>query len=252
MTSSQYGTEFFEGQRDGSLRSAKVIVPLLLDAMPVTSVVDVGCGVGTWLSVFMEHGISDVVGVDGDYVDRGELAIPVDAFHDHDLAYPLRMNRRFDVALCLEVGEHLQPGASEQLVDSLTRLAPVVVFSAAIPGQGGHHHVNERWQSSWAAIFSSRGYDAFDVVRPLVWARDDIETWYAQNLLVFAERGRRDVVDVLRESPGHQAALPLSVVHPRIFTLRTQHPIKDAIYRRSYERLPRSVRGRIKRLRGRS
>jgi hypothetical protein len=140
------------------------------------------------------------------------LSIPGDAFLIHDLTKPLRLNSRFDLALCLEVAEHLPRSAAEILVNSLVDAAPAVAFSAAIPFQCGSHHVNEQWQTYWAALFKSHHYDVFDCVRPLIWTNPRVDPWYAQNLLLFAERDS-DAHRRLNDVP--KPTLPIDVVHPR-------------------------------------
>lgn len=180
-----YDQTFFDEQRGGSRRSAETIVPLALGLAPIRSVVDVGCGVGTWAGVFARFGV-EVLGVDGDYVDRSALEIPADSFVAHDLTDPLDLGRRFDLAVCLEVGEHLPPESAETLVASLVAASDRVLFSAAIPGQGGTDHVNEQWPSYWADLFAEHNYRAFDAIRPMVWWDDEVEVFYRQNILVFA------------------------------------------------------------------
>ena len=122
---SQYDKRFYEAQQDGSLTSARKIVPIVLSLVPARSVCDVGCGVGTWLKAFEENGVADIAGVDGDYVDRQMLKIPVERFRAHDLATPLSIDRRFDLALSLEVAEHIAPSAAANFVGNLVALAPV-------------------------------------------------------------------------------------------------------------------------------
>src|SRR5262249_5217435 len=152
-TDTPYDAAFYEAQADGSLRSARVVVPLVTRLVEPRSVVDVGCGVGTWLRAFVENGVEDVLGVDGAYVDRNRLCIDPARFQAMDLARPQPLGRTFDLAVCLEVGEHLPTRAAPGLVAMLTA-APVVLFSAAIPGQGGTNHVNEQWPNFWQRLFS--------------------------------------------------------------------------------------------------
>jgi SAM-dependent methyltransferase len=210
-----YSTEFFTTHQGGARRSAQVVVPLVLEIAPVHSVIDVGCGEGTWLSVFRESGVEDVLGVDGDYVERARLEIPRERFRAHDLTQPLHLDRAFDLAVSLEVAEHLPADAADGFVESLTRLAPVVLFSAAAPYQGGQNHVNEQWPAYWARRFAGRGYLPVDCLRRRVWANPEVEWWYAQNTFLYVQRDRlqRDPA-LMRE---YQAAGPhaLPLVHPR-------------------------------------
>lgn len=217
LSEGPYDSTFYSSQCEGSLRSARVVVGLLLDAMPVRSVVDVGCGLGTWLAAFMERGVVDVDGYDGAYVDRSGLLIPRDRFHAVDLTIRLPLARRYDLAVCLEVGEHLPDGAAPVLVESLVRASDVVLFSAAVPGQGGTHHVNEQWPAYWDALFRVHGYAARDWLRPAVWCHRSVEWWYAQNTLLFARAdalARNPLIDRGAPADGGQ---PAPLVHPSSF-----------------------------------
>lgn len=84
-----------------------MVVPLVLQLIQPRSVVDVGCGLGAWLRVFQEAGISDIQGVDGPHVDTATLEIPAARFTAIDLRVAFGMARTFDLVLSLEVAEHL-------------------------------------------------------------------------------------------------------------------------------------------------
>src|SRR5580704_15541831 len=102
-----YTDAFYVQQCDSSYRSAGCVVPIVLSLLPARSVIDVGCGVGTWTSKFLESGVPSVLGIDGDYVNRDLLRIPPECFAAFDLAKPIQIDKRFDLAICLEVAEHL-------------------------------------------------------------------------------------------------------------------------------------------------
>src|SRR5687768_2487400 len=140
-----YSAAFFRTMSASARSSAEQVVPLMMELVQPRSVVDVGSAAGSWLSVFREHGVEDVLGIDGDYVRAETLEIPLDHFLAHDLAKPLRLSRKFDLVVCLEVAEHLPRSRADSLVDDLAALGSTVLFSAAIPFQGGTHHVNEQW-----------------------------------------------------------------------------------------------------------
>jgi SAM-dependent methyltransferase len=181
-----YDARFFMDTKDLSRASALVVLPLVFEWVRPQSVIDVGCGVGAWTVVASEHGVSDVVGVDGNYVDRTQLMIPPDRFFPADLANRFEHPRRFDLAISVEVAEHLPQRRGASFVADLCRLADVVLFSAAIPRQGGVHHVNEQWQSHWAGHFIASGYCTFDIVRPRIWSDDRVAWWYRQNCFLAA------------------------------------------------------------------
>jgi SAM-dependent methyltransferase len=184
--SAVYGAGFRESYRRAPTGSAAVIVPMVLVAMPIRSVVDVGCGTASWAAEFRAHGVDDVLGVDGSWANRAELHIPRDRFLERDLEAPIRLDRRFDLAVCLEVAEHLPESRAAGLIDDLVGLSPCVLFSAAIPGQGGTHHVNEQYLSYWAQHFERHGFVPVDLIRPRIWNNEDVQYWYRQNIILFA------------------------------------------------------------------
>jgi SAM-dependent methyltransferase len=206
--------KFYKENQFGYLRSAREVVPLVIEILRPSSVIDVGCGIGTWLSVFREHGIEDILGVDSDYVYRKMLQIPEDRFLGFDLRQPLRLNREFDLALSLEVAEHLPSECAETFVDSLARLAPAILFAAAIPYQGGEHHLNEQWPNYWAGFFRKKEYTVIDCIRRKIWENDAVDWWYAQNTLLFVRKSYVEEHPFLKSLPDcYQAGL--AVVHPK-------------------------------------
>lgn len=189
--SAPYGNDFFDDVDATSASSAAVVVPILVDAFAPTSVVDVGCGRGQWLAEFRARGV-EVTGLDGDYVPRSSLVINPRFFRPVDLSVPSPSGRH-DLALCLEVAEHLDPAAADGLVAVLAASAPVVVFSAAVPGQGGTRHLNEQWPGYWQAKFAVHGMARYDWLGRAVWRDDRIAWWYRQNVTVYAtEQAGRD------------------------------------------------------------
>src|SRR6202022_1127194 len=149
---------FFEGLGRESRLAASAVVPFLIDLLQPRSVVDVGCGTGEWLAIFRQHGVEDVLGIDGDWIPSDQLRIPASQFQRMDLRQGIQTGRTFDLAVCVEVPEHLPDGAGDALIAGLTRLAPVTLFSAAIPQQGGTGHVNEQWPTYWLERFAKHEY----------------------------------------------------------------------------------------------
>ena len=180
-----YDAAFFEDLTHGSLQSARVVVPLVMDLINPRSVLDVGCGTGSWLRAFVENGVEDILGIDGDYVDRNRLLIDPTHFRSVDLTYPEPLGRTFDLAVCLEVAEHLSARVSTELVRFLTAAAPVVLFSAAIPGQGGTHHVNEQWPEYWSKRFNKHEFTRLDPIRRRIWQDQRVQSWYQQNIYLY-------------------------------------------------------------------
>jgi SAM-dependent methyltransferase len=217
-----YEHDFFDYIEQGSDRSAQAIVPLIRRLLGSTSVLDVGCGRGVWLKRWIDAGISDIIGVDGDYVARTTLAIPGTRFVAHDLSQPFDLKRRFDFVQSLEVAEHVATPYADTFVANLVAHGDIVLFSAAVPGQGGEMHVNEQPYDYWRAKFAARGYRSFDWLRPRIAALPAIEPWYRYNTLLFvadaAVTGLPHELQATEIPPGQ----PVANYAPLTWRLRTR------------------------------
>jgi SAM-dependent methyltransferase len=248
-----YTNDFYSEHAGGALDSARVVTRHLraLGIKTDGAVVDVGCGRGHWLEAFAEAGATTLVGIDGPWnqahftraspvefvsLDLGEAGLTsvelVEAVH----------RQHFDVGVCTEVLEHLPETSADAVIEMLSTLARVVVFSAAIPGQGGRGHRNERWQSHWAACFEQRGFCAYDLIRPLMWADTDVDFWYRQNLVLYA------VPEVFPER-APTAAAALDIVHPDLFEHRLVNPRVRDWPRGTATLVARGMRAALTRLR---
>jgi hypothetical protein len=189
-----------------------VILPIVFKHADIKSIVDFGCGTGAWLRCAADIGVPDIQGLDGAWVATDHLCIAPHQFRPADLTKAVELDRKYDLAICLEVAEHLPVSSAGTLVDSITRASDLILFSAAIPLQTGTHHINEQWQDYWAALFDQRGFVASDIVRPAIWGRPDVEWWYQQNTLLFAK--------------GDQPQLnrSLNMVHPQLLTQLDLYP----------------------------
>jgi SAM-dependent methyltransferase len=211
-----YTASFYERQSNETHTSSDVIVPLLLELIHPQSVIDVGCGTGSWLRTFGQHGIKELRGFDGPWLDVSKLLIPQELFTHADLEKPLRVDKRFDLAISLEVAEHLHPESAEGFVQSLASLSDVVAFSAAIPFQGGLHHLNEQWPEYWANLFEKKGYVTIDCLRLRLWNEREVHYWYRQNLLIYVKREALDRYPKLAECQRGSWG-PLPFVHPMLY-----------------------------------
>ncbi len=194
--------------------SALALVPRIVDLIHPTSVVDVGCGTGGWLSVFAEAGVGSYLGIDGPYV-RGQLLITDTHFMDADLSQPLSLPETFDLVVSVEVAEHLPPEAAETYVSSLSSLGDLVVFSAATPGQHSPGHVNLQWPAYWTRLFARHGFLPADPFRRAIWNDERIAFWYRQNVVLYGTEQRLHQIGVNVEEP-----LPL--LHPGLLELLPQ------------------------------
>ncbi len=216
--STLYTPVFYDDHRASSLAGARAVVPILTELTACRSVLDLGCGTGTWLHEFQELGITDLMGVDGPYVQDENLEIPLEKFVRCDLQNEdaIPVTRTFDLALCLEVAEHLTAQRGLVLVETLAKAAPYVCFSAAIPHQDGTGHISGQWQDYWVKMFEKFGFVAFDVVRPHLWEKPEISYWYAQNIILYV---RRDVAAANERLSVSPLKHPISIVHPQLFTI---------------------------------
>ena len=211
MSEHQYSGDFYDYIDAGSRRSAQAVSRLLLGEMVIASLLDVGAGHGAWAAEWHAAGVADVVAVDGEYVNPDQLAIPRAMFRAHDLLTPLNLDRHFDLVQSLEVAEHLPAAKAAGFVESLVRHGDVVLFSAAVPHQGGEHHVNEQPPEYWRALFAKHGYTAFDWVRPRLATASEVMPWYRFNSIIYAnEAGQRRLSpSILDARVAEGSALPI-------------------------------------------
>lgn len=215
-----YTESFYTSLDDSSTRSAKEVVPLVMKLLQPKRVIDVGCGLGNWLLVFKEHGVEDILGIDGDHVDVKMLKIPQECFLTHDLGKPLNLEQVFDLVVSLEVAEHLPSESAEQFVDTLVSLGPAILFSAAIPYQPGNSHLNGQWPDYWISFFHQRGYQVFDCLRIKIWQNDNVAWWYSQNMFLFAKKSCLNNYPLLEQKFDNDNSTPLSIVHPKLYLLQ--------------------------------
>jgi hypothetical protein len=148
------------------------------------SLLDIGCGTGTWLRAALDYGVGEVMGVDGVRLPQDQLLIPSACIHLMDLRTSINLNRTFSVVFCFEVAEHLEIQYAGVLLDTLTRHSDHIFFSAACPNQMGQHHVNCQWPGWWQEKFNERGYVCDDAIRWQLWDQRKIEPWYRQNMFL--------------------------------------------------------------------
>lgn len=221
--------------------AAAEIVPVVINLLHPKSVIDIGCGTGTWLSLFKQHGITDITGVDHPQTDFSLLKISKDKFIPADLSKPYRTNRKYDLVVSLEVAEHLSAAAADTYVETLVALGDVILFSAAIPYQGGEGHVNEQWPQYWMNKFGKHGYGFNDSIRQQVWLNSKVEWWYRQNIFL--------VINNRNANLPLKATQVLPMVHPEHY-LSTAETLQNTVegragIRKSFGILIRALRRRI-------
>jgi hypothetical protein len=212
-----------------------MIAPILALLKP-RSVVDLGTATGSWLAAAKSFGVETVHGIDGPWVPSEQRHISDSEFTPADFESSLPDLGLFDLAISTEVLEHITSHASERAVQWLCNSAPAVLFSAAIPHQGGTHHINEAWPSHWAGLFKRFGFEAYDIIRPIIWADDGLPYWYRQNLLLMASPETGDKLGLTPSDPAF-----LDRVHPALYVDK----VADIAKLRA-----RSIKGRVRSILG--
>ncbi|MGB8223344.1 MAG: class I SAM-dependent methyltransferase [Polyangiales bacterium] len=216
----EYDSRFLSYGRSIATKSAQAVVPIVRDALHPRSVLDLGCGRGAWLEAWKDAGVSEVLGVDGNYVDEADLAIDRSEFSPRDLGRTVDLQRRFDLVESLEVAEHLPESRARGFVQDLCRHGDRVLFGAAPPGQGGEHHINEQPYGYWRALFDELGYEPFDFVRPHLTLRQDVAPWYRYNTLLYVKREAIEELPVSVRRTHLAKHMPIRDVSPLLYKAR--------------------------------
>lgn len=222
----KYTEKYYESRRSLTYSSARAIIPIIQEYYKFESVADFGCADGVWLSVFNELGVDDYIGFDGPWINQDQLLIPRDRFMSIDFSDKLpKIGRRFDLCSCIEVIEHIQDKQGAQLVDYLCNLSDVILFSAAVPYQGGEGHVNERRQSYWMSKFYKNGFLPYEIFRERVWNDKSVNVIYKQNMFLYVSKNVINILSDLvpfRISQSHF----LDIIHPDLYEARVTSLIK--------------------------
>jgi SAM-dependent methyltransferase len=233
-----YDQKFIRYAATSSRYGASKVIPVVLSALDVGSVLDVGCAGGGWLSEWKQAGIADVFGVDGAYVDPADLEIEAERFKAADLAHPFDLGRTFDLVQSLEVAEHIDESDSGVFVANLVRHAGrFILFSAAVPGQGGEYHVNEQPYDFWRERFAKNGYSAFDFVRPRIAGDSGISFWYRYNIILFVKNEHAADLNPIVKATRIPDGGPVADISSRWFKLRKN--IVRALSAKTRDRLAR-------------
>lgn len=215
---SHYGGDFYRGH-DEIYRMARRYVDFLCSALNPRSVVDVGCGHGVWLKAFKDAGAQKVVGFDGPWNKQDDMVDQSIIFHGVDLNVPITKKHKdkYDLAMSIEVAEHLEETSAKSFVGSMVQLSDVVMFGAAYIKQGGANHINEQRHTYWAKIFIENNFVPYDLFRPVFWG-SDIHWWYQQNTFLYVNRGS-EIIQKLSDAGHHpmRNIAFMDCIHPALY-----------------------------------
>ncbi|MDQ6609947.1 MAG: class I SAM-dependent methyltransferase [Bacteroidota bacterium] len=214
----RYTKSYYQEIHFSSASSAKALVPLINEIIHPNSVVDVGCGTGIWLNEWEKYGVSDYIGLDGDYINKDQLMIPKEKFLHVNLDDGFQLPRKYELVVCLEVAEHIQSAAATKFVGSLCNAGDVILFSAAIPGQGGLNHLNEQYPDYWAKLFEQNGFSPYDYIRQQIWLNENIHACYRQNLLFYVRDEAKQKYPLLIKN----GTSLIPIIHPHFYEDKKQ------------------------------
>lgn len=182
-----YDDKFFNKNLEWNVPIAAKLAGVLIDYFNPVSVVDLGCGNAEFISEFQKKGIA-IQGYEGSRSAIEKALIDKKYIRLFDLRNKIESDKRYGLALCLEVAEHIENKFSQRLVENLTNLSDTIIFTAAPPGQGGHFHINEQPREFWVNIFKERNYDYDGQMTERVktaMREKKILWWYCDNLMIF-------------------------------------------------------------------
>lgn len=234
MNNELYDKTFFETRLERTQIAAERVLTEVFDIYKPDSVIDVGCGTGTWLSVCQQKGIQDIQGIEGPWLPKNIVEIEYEKIFIQNIEDKVKSEKKYDLSISLEVAEHLTPDRAQSFIKDICDISPVILFSAAIPGQGGLGHINEQWPSYWHKIFNEIGYVGFDLIRPRIWNDVEIRPFYRQNIFIFVDADS----DIYKSFDKYKNIIsPIDIVHPSIFA---QHHLRRMGLKKSISRVKKS------------
>ena len=239
-TRPEYDIPYYSN-RDAKTRfAAERILQILFESVRPSSLIDIGCGVGTWAAVASELGVDHYLCVDGPWVDRETLVVPESRFRSVDIEDISSIEGKWELSICLEVAEHLSESAGDRLIHWVCAHSDLALFSAAIPGQMGRGHKNEQWQSYWVQRFNSLEFYSIDLIRPKIWGDPDIPYWYKQNTILYISKSCEHFTE--QSTTPHESFAALNVVHPVLWTKQRERYLKLLTEKRTKAGVKKSFR----------
>lgn len=203
----KYSRKFYSSVDDRAGATAEEVFKVINMYLRTESILDVGCGSGAWLEAGFKLGVKRATGVDlwssievvennpnlkPNIADNTLKLIVRDFVEDSTTEFI-----KSDLAMCLEVVEHLPEHVGRNLVQRLTESANFIVFSGAQPGQGGTYHINEQPLTYWVEEFKKYGFNVYDPFRLTLQNQSNLPRFYALNTLLFVNQNAIESSDLL-------------------------------------------------------
>lgn len=203
-------------------KSANKILKYVFNIYQPKTVADFGCGLGKWLVAAKECGAELIKGYDISEVDISDRDISLEEFIEADFREEIKFHHKYDLAISLEVAEHLPADSANVFVLSLVNASDVILFAAAIPFQGGMGHVNENWIEYWAQKFACHGYECYDIIRHKFWNDPSVTYFYRQNTVLFV---KDSISDKFKNQGFVPTKKPFSYIHPEMYIKAINRPL---------------------------
>jgi len=155
------------------------------------SILDLGCGIGSYLEGALEGGCKDLYGIELNYDKAKKYITKNISFYikSGDITKELNLKKKFDCVLSIEVAEHVEMSQVSFFINNIIRYAEkYILFTAAPPGQPGRGHINLKKKNFWIKYIEDKGVTYKDeIVQQCVKAWSDFNTplYILQNLMVF-------------------------------------------------------------------
>ncbi len=191
-----YDQEFFNSNKDEGLKMASWFIPALKKVTGFNSIIDIGCGTGHYLRYCLDNGITDVFGLEGSPHAFESLLVDKNIVVMHDLRKPYTFSRKWDIAISIEVAEHVDKLYTNNYIKILTDSSNIVILTAAQPGQGGTAHVNEQTPEWWKEKFGKFGFTLDEEatnhlkneIRNAKANGGYVTDWFEPNILIFKRK----------------------------------------------------------------
>ncbi len=220
-----YNKKYYRSFSNDSNLSANIILSEIFKTIECKSVIDIGCGTGMWLEnvyKILKDNQLILTGVDGYQIKDLKKFNKAKYYFknlEEDFIFP-----KHDFLMCMEVAEHLSSNNAKSFVNNLCGIADVILFSAAVPGQGGLKHINERYANYWIDLFKKNDFVANDSFKKNIWMNNAFKNcpYYISNSFLFINKN--SIKSKLFKYEEHDIS-NINKVHPFMLEIRQKKMI---------------------------